>query len=219
MYTSVERFKKRTIWFHWIHTTTFLAMVITGTFMFVPGWGIVAQDSITSVIHRISAVLFVIGPVIYFFTNPKMSLHFIKDSFTWGRDDIEWLKAAPRYYMYLPGGEEKMPPQGRVNTGQKYWQLTLIITFVMFVVTGTVMTFFKGIVSPGVFQWCLLFHDMAFLGGSLMLMLHIYPGIVHPRMSESMRSMYSGKVSTAYAKSQYGKWYEKVAKSQKVAEK
>ncbi len=212
MYSEVERFKKRTIWFHWIHTTAFLALVITGTLIFVPTWGIAAQDGITRVIHRVSAVLLVVGPLIYFFTNPKTSLNFIKESFTWGRDDIEWLKAAPSYYLYLPGGEEKMPPQGQVNTGQKFWQFTVIVTFVMLVVTGIVMMFFKDTVSPGVFQWCLLIHDLAFLGGSLIFMLHLYPGIVHPRMIESMRAMYTGKISTTYAKSHYGKWYDRISR-------
>ena len=213
MHHEVERFKKRTIWFHWIHTVAFVVLLITGIFLFVPGWGIVAQDSITRVIHRISAAIFVIGPVIYFFTNPKMSLHFIKETLSWGADDIGWLKAAPIYYF--GGPEDSMPPQGHVNTGQKLLQIIVIVTFAMFLVTGIIMWFAKGSVSPGLFNWCVFIHDIAFIAAGLMLLVHIYLGIVHPRMSESMRSMWTGKVSSGYAKSHYGKWYAEVTKGKK----
>lgn len=39
-------------------------------------------------------------------------------------------------------------------------------------------------------------------------------GTIHPRMSESLRSMITGKVSEEYAKSHYGKWYEEISKQQ-----
>jgi len=213
MHHEVERFKKRTIWFHWIHTVAFVVLLITGIFLFVPGWGIVAQDSYTRVIHRIAAVIFVVGPILYFPFNIKGSLEFIKETLTWGKDDIGWLKAAPIYYF--GGSEEGMPPQGHVNTGQKMWQEVVLGTGILFLITGCIMWFFKGIVAPGVFQWCVFVHDLAFIAAGIMLMVHIYLGAVHPRMTESLRSMWTGKISEKYAKSHYGKWYEEVAKGKK----
>ena len=41
----------------------------------------------------------------------------VKQAFTWGAEDIGWLKAAPSYYFL--GDESAMPPQGSMNTGQK----------------------------------------------------------------------------------------------------
>ena len=35
----VERFKKRTIWLHWIHTAAFLVLIVTGAILFFPGLG------------------------------------------------------------------------------------------------------------------------------------------------------------------------------------
>ncbi|MBN2462309.1 MAG: cytochrome b/b6 domain-containing protein [Dehalococcoidia bacterium] len=209
---EVERFKKRTVWFHWIHTTAFIALIVTGAILFFPGIGAPAAGGVTRVIHRIAVVIFVVAPVVYCFLNPKMVVHFIKETLTWGKDDIEWAQAAPIYYF--GGAEEKMPPQGHVNTGQKMWQVIVLGTGVLFLVSGFVMWFLKDIVSPGIFQWSVIIHDVAFLLAFLMLLVHIYLGVIHPRMTESLRSMWDGKISEKYARSHYGKWYEEIPKSE-----
>jgi len=205
----VERFKKRTIWFHWIHTAAFLALVITGAILFFPGIGGAASGGMTRLIHRIAVVIFVAAPIIYFFTNPRMTLHFIRETLTWGKDDLDWARAAPFYYF--GGSEDRMPPQGHVNTGQKMWQLIILGTGVLFFATGLIMWFFKDAVSTYVFQWCVIIHDIAFLLVFLMLLVHVYLGVLHPRMNESLRSMWDGKISRTYAKNHYGKWYEEIS--------
>ena len=209
----VERFKKRTIWFHWIHTTAFLVLIITGAILFFPGLGAPAAGGLTRLIHRIAIVFFVGAPLLYFVLNPRMSLHFIKETLTWGKDDLVWFKKAPDYYF--GGAEEKMPPQGYVNTGQKIWQLVVLGTGVLFLVTGVIIWFFKDTLSPGIVQWCVIVHDIAFILAFVMLLVHIYLGIIHPRMTESLRSMWNGKTSVTYAKRHYGKWYDEISASGK----
>jgi len=206
---TVERFKKRTIWFHWVHTGAFLALVVTGAILFLPGAGGPAAGGLTRLIHRIAVVFFVGVPVVYFILNPRMSLHFIKESLTWGEEDIGWLQAAPIYYF--GGDEEAMPPQGHVNSGQKMWQFIVLVTGVLFLISGFVMWFLKDTVSTGIFQWGVIIHDVAFILVFTMLLVHIYLGVIHPRMTESFRSMWDGKISKKYAKSHYGKWYDEVS--------
>ena len=209
----VERFKKRTIWFHWIHTAAFLVLIVTGAILFIPGLGAPAAGGLTRLIHRIAVVFFVGAPVVYFIFNPKMSVHFIKVALTWSKDDIGWVAAAPLYYF--GGAEEKMPPQEHINTGQKIWQLIALGTGVVFFISGLIMWFFKGIVPIEFFQWCVIAHDVAFLLAFLMLLVHIYLGVIHPRMTESLRSMWDGKISKTYAKSHYSKWYDEISASEK----
>lgn len=206
----VERFKKRTIWFHWIHTTAFLVLLVTGAILFIPGLGGPAAGGLTRFIHRIAVVFFAGAPIVYFILNPKMSLHFIKETLTWGKDDIQWIRQAPDYYF--GGDEENMPPQGHVNTGQKMWQFIVLVTGALFLISGFFMWFLKDALSSGVFQWCVIVHDVAFIVALLMLLVHVYLGIIHPRMTESLRSMWDGKISKTYAKNHYGKWYDEVAK-------
>ena len=209
----VERFKKRTIWFHWVHTAAFLVLIITGAILFVPGLGAPAAGGLTRLIHRIAVVIFAGAPVLYFIFNPRTSLHFIKETLTWGKDDLGWIEAAPLYYF--GGDEEKMPPQGQINTGQKMWQLIVLGTGAIFLATGLIMWFFKDIISSGIFQWCVIVHDIAFVLVFLMLLVHVYLGIIHPRMNESLRSMLDGKISADYARHHYGKWYDKISASGK----
>lgn len=209
----VERFKKRTIWFHWIHTTSFLALVVTGAILFFPGIGAPAAGGMTRLIHRIAALAFVAAPVIYFFLNPEMASHFIKETLTWGKDDLGWMQAAPVYYF--GGDEERMPPQGHVNTGQKMWQLIILATGLAFIITGLIMWFLRETVSTNIFQWCMIAHDAAFIVAFDMLLVHIYLGVIHPRMTESLRSMLDGKISASYARSHYGKWYDEITTSEK----
>ena len=136
----IERYSKKGIWFHWIHTVAFVILLVTGLVLFFPGTGAVAAGGFTRMLHRAAAVLFVLGPVVYFVLNPKTSLHFIKETLTWGKDDMGWAMAAPLYYF--GAGEEKMPPQGHVNTGQKMWQVVVLGTGVLFLLTGIIMWFF-----------------------------------------------------------------------------
>ena len=205
----VERFKKRTIWFHWIHMVAFLTLIVTGAILFIPGLGAPAAGGLTRLIHRIAVVFFIGAPLLYFVFSPKMSLHFIKETLTWGKDDLGWVQAAPLYYF--GSAEESMPPQGHVNTGQKMWQFIVLGTGILFLISGFIMWFLKDIVSTGIFQWCVVAHDIAFLLAFNMLLVHIYLGVIHPRMTESLRSMLDGKISKSYAKSHYGKWYDEIS--------
>ncbi|MFC1920140.1 formate dehydrogenase subunit gamma [Chloroflexota bacterium] len=206
---NVVRFRMRSVWFHWIHTFAFLVLLVTGAILFFPHLGNIAAGNLSRIIHRIAVIIYVGGPLVYFPFNPRRSLNFIKEVFVWGKNDFIWVTKAPDYYF--GGPEEKMPPQGHINTGQKMWQLIVIGTGGIFLVTGVVMWFMKDIVAPVVFQWCLIGHDVAFAISFLMLLVHVYLGIIHPRMTESLQSMIDGKISEKYASHHYGRWYEKMA--------
>lgn len=206
----VERFKIRTVWLHWVHTAAFLILIVTGAILFFPGIGVIAAGGWTRILHRVIAVIFIAVPFIYIPFNFKEVLHFLKETlFGWGKGDIAWGMRAPDYYF--GGPEEKMPPQGHANTGQKMWQLVVIGTGVIFLVTGAIMWFFKGSVSPDIFRWCLAIHGFAFLIALVMLLVHVYMSVLHPRMGESFRSMVDGKISVTYAKHHYGKWYAEMS--------
>ena len=187
--------------------------------LFIPPLGVLAQDSVTRVIHRVAAVVFVVAPLIYIPMNLKSTLRGIKDAFTWGVEDFGWLKAAPRYYML--SDEKAMPPQSHMNTGQKLWWFLVLVFAVVFVITGAVMWFGKEAVPAAVLQWMVFIHDVAFIVTGAMFFVHVYMAF-HPLMGPlhtgSWSSMARGKVSVEYAKSHHGKWYDEVAKGE-VADK
>ena len=209
MQQEVERSRKRARVHHWWIVVCALILGLTGLFLFVSGFAGAAEGGGSRLVHRIAAICFVAGPALYFFTNPKSSWKWIKEAFTWNKDDIGWLQAAPIYYF--GGPEDAMPPQDRSNTGQKLWMVVVIITGVIFVITGFFMWFLKGNISAEVYQVMLLFHDIAFIAAGAMFLVHVALAVFHPRMSEALRSMWGGKSSTHYAKTHHGKWYDKIS--------
>ena len=212
MQEEVERYRLSTRWFHWVHASMFLVLAITGLFLFIPWFGDAALGGWSRLVHRIAAVCFILAPLVFLLANWRRSWSFVKEAFTWGKDDLEWLRAAPSYYF---GGDPRlMPPQGHINTGQKLFWLTSLVGGVVFVVTGLIMWFLKGIVAPTVFQWSVFFHDVAFVAVSCFFLVHFQLSVLHPRMPESLRSMIRGKVSAEYAKSHHGKWYARISKEQ-----
>jgi formate dehydrogenase subunit gamma len=204
---TVERFRKRTIALHWVHTAAFLILVATGGVLFLKGSGYSSFYSL-QILHRIAAGIFIAIPVVNYFLEPKRTAAFIKETFKWGRDDIKWAEAASNYYF--GGNEDRMPPQGHINAGQKIWQAVVIVTGVIFVITGTVMWGFRLDIPVSVYQWILFVHGLAFVVVFAMLLLHIYLGVFHPRFRESLQSMIDGKISPTYARTHYPKWYNKI---------
>ncbi len=205
---TIQRFRKRSIALHWVHSAAFIILVVTGLLLYVPAFGGAASGGATRLLHRIAAVLFGAAPLIYAVTNPRSAWHFIKESFRWGRADVGWVKAAPDYYF--GGDEDKMPPQPHINTGQKMWQLIVILSSAVFLVTGALVWFFGTGLPTGFISWCVVVHDVAFIVVLLMFLVHVYLGSIHPRMTESFRSMLDGKVSAEYARSHYQRWYEDI---------
>ncbi len=214
MEQQIVRYRTPTRILHWIHTAAFIILGITGFILFIPGLSAtLAHGSDTRYLHRIAAVIFVIGPIIYLITNRKAAVKGIKEAFTWGREDMEWLQAAPRYYFLAD--EEAMPPQGHMNTGQKMWWFMVIFFGVGFVITGVIMWAFKESAPFAALRWAVFAHDVAFIATGTMFFLHVYLGIIHPLMRGSWASMARGKVTAGYAKSHYRKWYDEVVKSEK----
>jgi len=215
---EVEKYRKPTRILHWVHAGAFVVLFFTGLVLFVPPLGVLAQDGWTRLLHRIAAFVFVIAPLIYVPMNWKTTLNGVKEAFTWGVEDLGWLKAAPQYYFLCD--EEKMPPQGHINSGQKMWWLLVIVFGVVFVITGAIMWFGKLAAPPALLQWAVVVHDVAFIVTGNMFFVHIYMSVVHPLVrplkTGAWSSMATGKVSIDYAKSHHSKWYEEITKSERT---
>lgn len=218
MQQEVEKYRKPVRILHWVHAGAFVVLFLTGLVLFIPPLGALAQDGWTRLLHRIAAFVFVVAPLIYIPMNWKTTLNGIKEAFSWGVEDLGWLKAAPRYYFLCD--EEAMPPQEHMNTGQKMWWLLVIVFGLVFLITGAVMWFAKTAAPPALLQWMVFIHDVAFIVVGVMFFVHIYMSVVHPLVrplrTGAWSSMARGKVSVDYAKSHHGKWYEKIIRNERT---
>lgn len=223
MEQEVERYRKPTRVLHWVHTTAFILLFLTGLILFLPTpISLLAQDSWTRIIHRVAALVFIVGPIIYLIMSPKAAIKGVKEAFHWSADDIGWLRAAPRYYFL--SDEEAMPPQPHMNTGQKLWWLMVIVLGGVLVLTGIIMYALKTVAPASLLQWMVFLHDVAFIATGAMFFVHVYLSAIHPLMrplrTGAWSSMARGKVSAEYARSHHAKWYEEeVAKPEEAVKK
>jgi formate dehydrogenase subunit gamma len=214
MQGEIERYRRPTRFLHWFIAVSFGVLFLSGLILFLPTpISLLARDSWTRVFHRVFAAVFIIAPIVYLVTNRKVTAKGIAEAFKWGKEDIGWLKAAPRYYFLCD--EKCMPPQGHMNTGQKLWWLMVIVFSVVFLATGTVMWFFKSVAPPTLLQVMVAVHDLAFVATAPMFFVHVYLSVFHTLMRPwnigAWSSMARGKVSTEYARSHHAAWYAEAA--------
>jgi formate dehydrogenase subunit gamma len=207
---QVEKYRKPIRILHWIHSGAFVLLFLTGLILFIPGLSFMAEDGWTRLIHRIGAAIFIIVPIIYLVINPRSVGKGLKLAFTWGKDDMGWVKALPRYYF--TGDEGSMPPQGEMNTGQKLWWLVVVVFGVLLTVTGLVMWFAKTTAPPAVLQWMVFIHDVSFIAAGAMFFVHIYNGLIHPLFNEAWSAMTGGKITAEYARKHHAKWYAEITR-------
>ena len=207
---EVERFRKRARVLHWTIALSGAILALTGLLLYVPAFGMAAQGGYTRIIHRIAAIVFILMPLIYLVWSPRSVGSFIKEAFSYGRDDWEWAKKAPDYYF--GGDESKMPPQGHVNAGQKLYMLCALVCGVGLTVTGLMIWFRASVL------WMTFVHDLLFIIFLSFTALHVYLGALHPHMTESLRSMITGKAPVEYLKAHYGKWYEEISGGREAVE-
>jgi len=200
-YTFVERL------LHWVHTISFLPLVVTGLVLYLDALRPLAQGEAglwMRLVHRLAAVLFIGEPLVYGLLQPRrLWMHF--KEFNFERDDLGWLKNAFGYYVL--GRHAAMPPQGRFNTGEKINGMVMILTWILFVISGLVMWFGKGFVSAGLFRWMVLVHDLTMIAAVCMFLGHLFLAVAHPLMWAALVSMRFGVTSATYASEHHAKWY------------
>jgi len=166
-------------------------------------------------VHRLAAILFIGEPVIYGVLQPRrLWMHF--KEFSFDRDDIGWMKNAFGYYVL--GRHGVMPPQGRFNTGEKMNGVAMILGWILFVVSGLVLWFGKGIVPTDLFRLMVLAHDLTMIAAVCMFIVHLYLAVAHPLMWAGLVSMRFGVVSASYAAEHHAKWYYGPKRAQELYE-
>lgn len=206
-FTAAERFV------HWLHTSAFLVLLLTGLVLYLPQLSVFAAGDAGQafrLLHRIGAVAMALVPLIYIVTDPWGLINSMGEIFSWSVTDLDWLKAAPRYYFLTD--EEAMPPQGRFNTGQKLFYVVVIITNLFLGVTGAIMWFDKSTAPSPLFQWSVILHDLSMILLTGMFMMHFMLAGIHPMMEGAIGGMISGWIPEEYVQSHHRRWYEEIVK-------
>jgi len=120
-------------------------------------------------------------------------------------DDRAWWRAV-RYYS--TNQDDKMPPAGRYNAGQKFLFWGFFWSSLLLLVSGAFMW------SPQYFPWhslillriAVLVHAVSALFTIGLFMIHVYMGVFAER--GAFGSVIRGDVSIAFAKRYHPAWYK-----------
>ena len=184
---------------HWTFTAAFLALTVTGLFLMTGSLKELGVGGGSRLIHRIAAVIFLLAPVYYLLFDRQGMARLVKDSFTYDKDDLRWLLGFPRYVL---GRAKGLPPQGRINAGEKLHHAAIILLFVTVSVSGLFLWLGKGMLGAEMFGWTLIAHDLSMIFMVLLTIGHVYFATVYGALG----GMITGYVTRAYARLEHAKW-------------
>jgi len=116
---------------------------------------------------------------------------------------------------YVKNEDEKMPPQGRFNAGQKMFWKAMFWCSLLLLISGIVL-WFPEVISQNSklqgFHWlltlCAFFHSLVALVTIGLFIIHVYMSVW--MTPGSTKAMMDGSVSSNWARAHHRLWYEKV---------
>jgi formate dehydrogenase subunit gamma len=188
---------------HWVNALSYSYCLFTGLALFTP------------YLYWLAAVLGGGGTIRYW--HPWAGLVYLA-SILWMHskwkgdmvsipEDAKWRE---NMQAYIENRDDKVPPQGRFNAGQKlFWKVMFWCTLIL-LVTGIVMWFPEKM--PGGLHWML---PITVFVHSVTALITIAAFIIHVYMSVwmtpgSMKAMLDGSVSARWAQAHHRLWYEKI---------
>ena len=198
-YTLAERVN------HWFAALTYIYCLITGLAFWSP------------YMYWMAAVVGG-GPTARFW-HPWFGVVFTVSVFwmyrMWDRDmritdaDRRWSQAMEHY---IKNEDDKLPPEGRFNYGQKLFFWLMFYGVILLLISGIGLWFVESI--PWSLRWLrylsVTVHVVAALATIGGFIIHVYMGTAMVR--GGFTSIIRGEVSTAWAKTHHRLWYEQVTK-------
>ena len=191
---------------HWVAAGSYIYLGATGAAFWSPWlfWVavVLGGPQISRMLHPWAGLIFC-GAVFYMFSMWAGQMRFTPV-------DREWWQNL-RYY--ITNQDDKMPPAGRYNAGQKLLFWTFFWAGIVLLLTGLVLWFTDSL--PWSLRWlryvAVLLHPAAALLTLGNFMIHIYMGVFAER--GAFGSVIRGDVSMAFAKRYHPGWYEEIVGS------
>lgn len=196
---------------HWVGALSFFVLLATGSVLVWTPHVPIGMCCATRQLHRIGAVLYMLWPVFYGILNPAGLRETIKSSLTFTRDDVAWFKHAIPYFF---GRTRDLPPQGRVNAGQKLHHIGVGLFSFTIAGSGLVLWLGAGRLGPGNLGITAIVHDLSMIALTVLLVGHMYFTFVYG----ALNAMLKGRVTEEYARMEHPKWLAELPESAFVVE-
>ena len=191
---------------HWTAAASYIYLLATGLAFWSPWlfWMavVLGGGQVSRMLHPWAGLIFA-ASVFYMYAMWSKQMRFTPV-------DREWWKSLE---YYITNQDDKMPPAGRYNAGQKMLFWTFFWGAIVLLLTGLVLWFTDSI--PWSLRWlryiAVILHPIAALLTIANFMIHIYMGVFAER--GAFGSVVRGDVSMAFAKRYHPGWYEEIVGS------
>jgi formate dehydrogenase subunit gamma len=190
---------------HWVAAGSFIYLMLTGLAFWSPWlfWlaSALGGAELSRMLHPwVGLVFFVAVCYMYALWSSQMKHDPV---------DTEWWKSL---HYYIRNEDEKMPPSGRYNAGQKLLFWSFFLGGIVLLASGLVLWFTESI--PWAWRWLRYISVVVHAGTALLLignlMIHVYMGVFAER--GAFGSVIRGDVSLAFAKRYHPGWYQEIVR-------
>ncbi len=200
----VQRYKLAQRVVHWLGVGSFLVLLLSGLALLVPQLAFLAAGGLSRIFHRITALGFMLMPIVYVAIVPHDALELLKESFTYTLKDLKWFKHMPAYVL---GSTKNLPPAGRINPGQKIHHAMTFLMFGTVAASGLMLWFGQSSLGPEGLAMVLTVHDLSMMGLTVLMIGHMYFTFLYG----ALPAMTTGYVSEDYARMEHAEWYESLS--------
>lgn len=194
-------FRERLI--HWIAGFSYLYLLLTGLAFWSPWlfWlaVLLGGGQVSRMIHPWIGLVFTVGILeMYRMWSPQMRMTDL---------DRMWWSFLPHY---IRNEDDRMPPAGRYNAGQKFLFWGFFYSGIALFLTGIILWFPEYV--PWSLRWlrylAVAIHPGAALITIGLFLIHVYMGVFAER--GAFGSVIRGDVSLAFAKRYHPSWYKEI---------
>lgn len=199
-YTFTERAN------HWVAALSYIYLLVTGLAFWTPWlfWLAIMAGGpqIARTLHPWFGLVFATS-VIYMYVLWSRQMHTTETDKAWWHS----------LQHYIRNEDEKLPPAGRYNAGQKLLFWGFFVFGMLLLLSGLVLWFPEWI--PWSLRWlrytAVLVHASSALVTIGLFMIHVYMGVFAER--GAFGSVIRGDVSVDFAKRYHPGWYEEVVRA------
>ena len=188
---------------HWVAAFSYIYLLLTGLAFWSPWcfWiaGLLGGGQISRTFHPWAGLFFFYAVMrMYSYWAPQMRSAPV---------DKEWWNSIGHY---IQNEDDKMPPAGRYNAGQKALFWSFFYAAIVLLLTGLVLWFPERI--PWSFRWVryasVFLHPVGALFTIANFLIHIYMSVFAER--GAFGSVIRGDVSLEFAKRYHPGWYQEI---------
>ncbi len=173
---------------HALLASAFLTLSLSGIamFHFREAWPEAVIHAL-GLLHRIAAPMLAITPLLYLWLDRGHFGRRLRQIFSWGRADAEWLRQWGR--TIRSRGRVTFPAFGETHPGRKAWQLCLGAALLVFAATGSALWIGEGTLGKSLFQRVTWVHSRTAMVMDVWVAIHLVRVLLRPSLQQLRRML------------------------------